>query len=646
MKKLLTLFFAIRITLFAQTPPLWMRYSAISPDGKEIAFSYMGDIYKVNTSGGKAIQLTNHQAHDTEPIWSNDGKSIAFASDRYGNFDIYLTGADGGEAVRLTFHSSADHPTDFTPDNTKIIYSASRKDNQKAVFFPTGALPEVYEVSVNGGKEKQLLSTPAEMSQFSPNGKMLISQNRKGYENAWRKHHTSSITRDIVSYNFDTDQFNKVISWDGEDRNPVWKNDSEFYYLSEKSGSFNVWKANIDGSNVVQITNFDTNPVRFLSIATDGKLCFGYDGEIYTLSEGGNPTKVNIDVSNGSQYNDSVIKSITSGASDFHVSPNGKEVAFIAHGEVFVTSIEYNVTKRITDTPEQERDLHFGPEGKKLIYSGERNGSWNIYQATLAHETDKYFYNAPVIDEKSLIATEADEFQPQFSPDGKEIAYLEERTTVRILNLASNQSRTVLDGSLNYSYSDGDQYFAWAPDSKWLLVLYFDAERWNTDVGLLNVTSKEIINLTNSGYASGLAKFAMDGEMVYCEYDKQGFRSHGSWGSQSDVYAIFLTLNAYNKFTMSKSDYELWKEDQEEEKDDAQTDSKDKKGKKGKSDEKDDDPEKIKPIKIERAGLMDRKVRLTINSSFLSDFLITNDGEQLFYTTRLEKGYHLWSTKF
>jgi Tol biopolymer transport system component/C-terminal processing protease CtpA/Prc len=644
MKLLLTLLLAIPFTLCAQNDPLWMRYSAISPDGNEIAFSYKGDLYKVNAKGGQALQLTNHQAHDTEPVWSNDGRSIAFASDRYGNFDIHLISASGGESKRLTYHSAGDHPTDFSPDGSKVIYYSSRMDEQQAVFFPSGALPEVYQVGIDGGKEVQLMSTPAQMAQYNPAGTKLIFHNRKGYENEWRKHHTSSVTRDIMSYDIASKQFSNNITWDGEDRNPVWKNDTEFYYLSEKSGSFNIWKSDINGGIPIQITQYDTHPVRFLSITTSGTLCYGFDGEIYKLDEGSTAEKVNIQIKTDDQYNDILIEKITSGATEFSVSSNGKEVAFIAHGEVFVTSIEYGATKRITDTPEQERNLHFNPEGNALIYSGERNGSWNIYQATLGREEDKYFYNATTIKEEALIATTAEEFQPAFSPDGKEIAYLEERTTVKVFNIASKQSRTVLDGALNYSYADGDQYFKWSPDSKWLLVDYFDNDRWNTDVGLLNVSSKEMINLTNSGYFNGGGKFAMDGEMVYWNSTKNGFRSHGSWGSQSDVYAIFLTNNAYNKFTLSKGDYELWKEEQDDSKEED-TDEDDGKKKKKKDDDQEQRAE-TKSLVIEKEGLDDRKVRLTINSSFLGDYLVDNDGENMYYISNYDKGFDLWSTKF
>ena len=91
-----------------------MRYPAISPDGESIIFSNHGDLYKVATSGGEAVPPTMHEAYDYAPVWSHDGQKIAFASNRYGNFDVFLISAKGGPAERLTFHSSADLPSDFT----------------------------------------------------------------------------------------------------------------------------------------------------------------------------------------------------------------------------------------------------------------------------------------------------------------------------------------------------------------------------------------------------------------------------------------------------------------------------------------------------------------------------------------------------
>ena len=187
--------------IFAQNSPLWLRYPSISPDGKSIVFSFKGDLYKVSSSGGDAIPLTLHEAYDFMPVWSHDGKSIAFASDRYGNFDVYVMPANGGESKRLTFHSANDFPYDFTPDNKTILFGTNRNDVYTSARFPQrGLFQKLYEVPVNGGRSVMFLSAGSEFAHFNSKGDKLIFQDRKGYEDAYRKHHTSSVTRDLWVY--------------------------------------------------------------------------------------------------------------------------------------------------------------------------------------------------------------------------------------------------------------------------------------------------------------------------------------------------------------------------------------------------------------------------------------------------------------
>src|SRR5690606_32430950 len=110
----------------------------------------------------------------------------------------------------------------------------------------------------------------------------------------------------------------------------------------------------------------------------------------------------------------------------------------------------------------------FAPDGRSIIYAGERDGSWNVYQATIADEDELYFFSATKIDEKPLIATEAEEFQPAFSPDGKKIAYLHNRHEIRVWDIEAGTSTVALPSDMFYSYADGDHSFDWSPDSRWL----------------------------------------------------------------------------------------------------------------------------------------------------------------------------------
>ena len=279
-------------SLFAQEHPLWMRYPAISPDGQTILFSYKGDIYKVSSAGGTAEPVTIGESYEFAPVWSHDGKSIAFASDRFGNFDVFVMPASGGEAKRLTFHSGSEIPSSFTADDKSILFSAYRQDLVTNAQFPIGLMTELYSVPVTGGKVSQVLPVPALNATLNSTGDKIIYHDIKGYESDWRKHHTSAVTRDIWLYDFKTQKYTQLTHFKGEDRNPVFdSNDKDFYYLSEQSGSFNVYKSSIDDPSTTAVTHFTKQPVRFLTSAKDNTLCFGFDGEIYTKKPGGRSAK-------------------------------------------------------------------------------------------------------------------------------------------------------------------------------------------------------------------------------------------------------------------------------------------------------------------------------------------------------------------
>ncbi len=195
-------FLSLMSYTIAQHNPLWLRYPTISPDGKTILFNYKGDIYKVPATGGTAIPLTLGDSYDYNAVWSNDGKNIAFASDRYGNLDVFIMPSEGGEAKRLTYHSSGEIPSAFTIDDKHVIFSGSRQDAYTNVQFPSGVMAELYSVPSQGGRVDQILTTPAHNATYNSNGNKLIFHDRKGYENEWRKHHTSSVTRDLWVYDF------------------------------------------------------------------------------------------------------------------------------------------------------------------------------------------------------------------------------------------------------------------------------------------------------------------------------------------------------------------------------------------------------------------------------------------------------------
>ncbi|MFD2969513.1 S41 family peptidase [Sphingobacterium bambusae] len=620
--------------------PQWMRYPAISPDGQQIAFTYKGDLYKVPTQGGAATRLTFHQAHDFMPVWSPDGAKIAFASDRYGNFDVYLMDADGGDAQRLTFHSSAEYPYSFTPDGKSIVFGAGRQDIASHRQYPTGSQPELYTVSTNGGRIQQLLTSPAEYVQFSKDGQKMIYHDKKGGENEWRKHQQSSIARDIWLWDRKSGKHQKISSFYGENRHPLFsKDEKSIYYLSEQSGNFNVHKLSLaQPQQQAQLTQFKKHPVRSLSSSTDGLLCFSYDGELYTYKEGAAATKVPVSIKSQASANQDSHIDINGGVREMSISPDGKEVAFISRGEVFVTSVDGKITKRITTTPAQERFVQFAPDGKSIVYASERDGRWQIFQASKVRKEEPFFFASTLIEEKPLVSNQKDNYLPQLSPDSKKLAFIEDRRTLRVLDIASKNVVTLLTPEQLFHMSDGDQYFTWSPDSKLLLASYRPTMA-NSEVVLLDAEGKKkMVNLTKSGYSDMKPQWANGGKQILWFSNRHGMKSHAfSGGSQLDVYTLFLTKDAWDRYNMSKDDFNLLKELEKVNKKDS-TDKK--------KETKDSTKSKlaVEPLKIDWEGIDERKARLTIHSSALSDALLSKDGEKLLYLARFEKGANLWST--
>lgn len=541
--------------------PTWMRDIALSPDGRHIAFTYAGQIWLVPSQGGDAQPLTSADSYSEHPVWSPDSQSIAFTADRFGPGDVFITSLRGGEAKRLTYHFSKDVPYAFSADGKKVYFSSARLGDADASVnngFAGTASAQLYAVNAEGGREKLMLSNPlSSLSINGQNGQYLYTDLPSPMEQQWRKRDVSDAARDIWRFDPQTGKHSRITHYRGEDRDAVWSADGQsLYYLSERSGSFNIWQKGLnEADNPVQITQHEFLPVRFLSTSQQGDLAYGFDGQIWLKAaseSAAKPVEVNIRqvfLGQGKHF-----VNLNYEATEIAVSPVAPEVAIVARGDVYTVSLLSGATKRITKTPQAERNVSFSADGLSLVYASERHGNWDIFHSYV-NDTGKSFSTSLDVREEQLSDEPVDQTQPLYSPDGKKLAYRENSNTLKVYNLEEDKHYVLLNDTQLYSYHDQDLSYAWSPDSQYLVTR--NRAVYNADIVLLKADGSEApVQITNSGFVEGEPKFSADGQMVYWLTDRNSLRDIDDWAVQSDVYVTVLNQKA--DYELKKSKEQKW----------------------------------------------------------------------------------------
>ncbi|MEM8492915.1 MAG: S41 family peptidase [Pseudomonadota bacterium] len=643
----------------------WFRSPAISPDGKTVLFDSHGDIWSVPIEGGTARALTRDEAWEGHPVWSRDGKHIAFASDRFGNLDVYVMSAEGTNLRRLTFHSTNDLPSDFSVDGSKILFSSARTDSAASSYFPTRALPELYEVPAAGGTPQMLMTNPAREARWSPDGDRIVYREEKAYENEWRQRDVNAFARDIWIYEVSTGAHTRITDNPAGDHAPRWSADGQAVFMqSEIDGrSFNVQRLDLESGELRALTSHTTHPARGLSVSDDETIVYSWHGELFRTRDGDSSEKIEVRLPGGRLANTAQPIPASQGIAEFDVSPDGKEIVFISRGEVFVTDAEFANTTRITDTPEQERSASFAPDGRSVIYAGEYEDGWAIFETKIVDQNEPRFSLATQLESRLVYrALDRDAFQPLYSPDGESIAFLEGRDAIRVIKKNGSQPVTVFSRELNYSYADGDLSFRWSPDSRYLVAEY--APRGNIfyrDIGIAPADGRgQPVDVSLSGYADLAPEWHSGGEVVTWMSDRFGERSHGSWGAEFDVVAAFLTEDAWMRFELSDQERALLAEEtvpaaeeESEELTDADEESSDS------DSESEEEPvydiasllnlpeatPEDEPLDLDLDSVRYRTVRLTQHSSDIAGAALSPDLSELYYLSRTEGGYDLWRRK-
>ncbi len=428
---------------------------SISPDRAEIAFVSGGDIWSVPAAGGEARLLVSHPATEYRPLYSPDGRRLAFTSARTGNGDVYLLTLDSGELKRLTFDDGFDQLDAWSRDGRWLYFTSTARD--------ISASNDIYRVGVEGGTPMQVSAdryTNEFMSAPSPDGADMVFVGR-GYLQWWRNGHSHMDESELwLMRGHATGAYERLTEGGAEEAWPMWgAREGELFYVSDRSGAENIWTLAPKGK-ARQVTKFTGGRVLWPSISYDGRvIVFERGFGIWSLdTESGQAREISIR-RRGAAASPGIERVRQSDQfQDLALSPDGKKVAFIARGEVFAASAtDGGDAVRVTNTPGIESRVTWTPDSRKLAYVSERNGSGQIF-----------LYDFGTGAETQLTNGGDGDSTPRFSPDGKLLAFERAGRELRVLELESKKERVVATGSLGRPPLDSDRSFVWSPDGKWI----------------------------------------------------------------------------------------------------------------------------------------------------------------------------------
>ncbi len=461
---LLVVFICTAMPAHASEPIRFARSPDISPDGKQVVFSYLGDLWLVEAAGGVARHLTMHEKHDFPPVFSPDGKRIAFSSNRHGNYDVFVIPVEGGRPTRLTYDSAEDYVTGWSPDGKLILFSSTRQTD-----FPFRQ--ELFTVPASGGRAVRVSAHEGREGAFSPKGDLIAYV--RGPGTWYRKGYRGSSNDDIWICNAAGTNNRQITSFLGQDNHPQWAPDgTTLYFVSECLGTLaNIVRQEIivgpDGAAVRSapqpVTHHKDDSVRRARLSANGLwLVYECGPDLYLLdSKSGKTRKLAIEVNADDKTNPEKITTFTSGASEFSLSQDEKYVAFVVHGEIFAMPRASGKAKRLTDSPAFDHGVDWAHDAKKILFLSDRGGHEDIYllQSDDADQAD--LLQAGRFKVKQLTNTPAAEVGVAFTPDGKRVSFLR-AGKLMTMNPDGSDEKVLVKDSIIFDYE-------WSPDGRWLV---------------------------------------------------------------------------------------------------------------------------------------------------------------------------------
>ncbi len=582
---------------------------SISPDGSQIVFSYLGDLWTTSIDGGLAARLTTHPGQDINPVWSPDGKWIAFSSERAGNCDAYIVPARGGQSKRLTYHSRSDWVTGWSPDS-KTVYFYTR-GRMKRQF-------DIFRIAIDGLIPEQLTTTQGRYGNASPDGLEFVYY-RYG-SHAWRKGYNGSNNGDL--WRVDADGVHhRLTEYDGHDLYPRWAQADGIFFISDRDSIFNVWKIHPRTKTLTQISFHKEDGVQHLDVSADGQtIIYEYNFGLWTVpTAGGQPRQIAIEAFSDHSRDPIAYKTVTKGFDNPVLSPDNKRIAFSAHGEIFVAKANPKKSdqdeRRLTRSIARDYRPMWSPDNEQIAFISDRDGNRNIWVIPAVGGVAKQLTHNTDIDLIDL----------RWSPDGNWLAYQDQSESLFLIEAKGGESRLLDRGPELYTP-------AWSHDSKWI------AYEKHNDKGMGNifavpVKGGEPIDLTQDRRGHDMVpKWHPDGKRLLFLSDLE---------EQFNIYILRLTKEADPDDPAEKRKSGV-DEDEEKDKDD---DEDSEEGTENKKKDKDAKKEAPKPVVIDLDGIDERTRKLTDLPRGTINLALSSDGKKVAYITskKVDGGLDIWT---
>ena len=595
------------LTLFAQPSDLLVRFPALNFDGNQLAFSWQGDIWTTGIADGNANRLTIHEGYETYPQWSPDGKFIAFQSNRFNNNDLYLAQLNGGTPKRLTYHSSNDGSAKWGKDG-QLLFSTSR------IYREVEWDGEIHQISSDGGTPFRRLDAFGLYPSPSPDGRYIAFA--RGACRISREAYKGPANKDIWLFDTKTNKYLQVTNSDHQDIFPDWGSDGKLYFLSARSGRYNLYFIDIkDGAaagEARRLTHFKKEGIRSFDVSGNGqKIVFEHGTDIFLRDATGKKKaqKININVSEDYRFDPIEKKTMTSSVGSFAVSPNEKYVALSIRGEIVVkqNNKDKKRAKVLTNNPARDQAAQWLNDST-LLFISDRNGNKDIFMIQSTDTTEINLFKTFKMAVSPVTQTPEEEGFFLLSPDRKRVAIRVGRGKLITADISekgvlSNQ-KTVLDGW------DTARGIVWSPDNQWLAYSASD----------LDFNSEIFIHAADN--SSAPVNVSMHPRRDYGPYwsedgSKLGFISQRN-NDDADIWFAWLKKEDWEK---TKND---WEEDEDEE-------EKKGKGKKKDKTEKSDSTAQEK-MQIDFEGIHNRLQQITSYPGDEGNYVISKDGKTFYFS--------------